>query len=234
MKELWPVGRDGDNRERSFIMRNGDLFEVLFWDWGVIGGWRLKVFVAVGYGAVDDGAHGFGEGFHGVACEDGYVGIFAGFEAAYSVVDAADAGGVAGDGAEAFFHGEAGFYGEAGAEGEGLDEGDGVVCGDGYQDSGLVEDCGGFEGHVLDFYFAAAGEVGAYYGGKSFFCEFFGYEVAFAAVVEGHGEAEFFGYPYGCEDVVGPVYVGFEGDFAFEYGEPGFHAEIGFKGGIGG
>lgn len=56
----------------------------------------------------------------GVAGEDGYVGIFAGFEAAYSVVDAADAGGVAGDGAEAFFHGEAGFNGQAGAEGGGI------------------------------------------------------------------------------------------------------------------
>ena len=114
-------------------MREGRDFNIssLFRDWGVKG-LGLKVFVAVGYGAVDDGAHGFGEGFHGVAGEDGYVGIFAGFEAAYSVVDAADAGGVAGDGAEAFFHGEAGFYGEAGAEGEGLDEGDGVVCGDGY------------------------------------------------------------------------------------------------------
>lgn len=28
MKELWPVGRDGGNRERSFIMREGRDFNI--------------------------------------------------------------------------------------------------------------------------------------------------------------------------------------------------------------
>lgn len=192
-------------------------------------GWGLKVFVAVGYGAVDDGAHGFGEGFHGVAGEDGYVGIFAGFEAAYSVVDAADAGGLQVMARRPSSMGRPDLTARPAQRGRDWMRVTGWSVVMATRTPGLVEDCGGFEGHVLDFYFAAAGEVGAYYGGESFFCEFFGDEVAFAAVVEGHGEAEFFGYPYGCEDVVGPVYVGFEGILPSSTGSQGSMRKSGSK-----